>query len=105
MSAMTSWAAVTFAIPIVRESLNLARGLAPVFFREQDVVIGIGVERRVQENEVNRLVLHIAAENVQVVPVVEQIGRAFRHNAVPPFMYSAKSFSDGSMINISISIP
>ena len=64
---------------------------APVFFGEQDVVIGIGVERRVQINEINRLVLDVAAENVQVVPVVEKIGRAFRHDVIHPFMYFVKS--------------
>jgi hypothetical protein len=85
--------------PGVRESLNLTCGLAPVFFREKNVVICVGVERRVQVNEVNRLVFDMPAHHIQIIAVVEQVLRAFRHNVIPSSMSFVKPFLNGTILS------
>jgi len=40
---------------------------------EENVVIGLGVERRVEVHKVYRLILDVAAEHVQVVAVLEGV--------------------------------
>jgi hypothetical protein len=47
--------------------------LGAVFFGEEDVVVLAGVEGRVEIDEVHRLVLDVAAEDVEVVSVVERV--------------------------------
>ena len=59
--------------PRVLEGLDLRGGPLAVLLREQDVVVGVRVERRVQVDEVNRLVLDVSAQDVEVVAVVEDV--------------------------------
>ena len=44
---------------------------------EQHVVILIGLEGRIKVDEIHRLVLDIAAENVKVIAVVESVHGRF----------------------------
>ena len=53
--------------PGVRESLNLTRGPAPVFFREQDIVIGIGVRGRIPVVVDDVIVVSTPGESVDVL--------------------------------------
>ena len=41
---------------------------------EGDIVIGVGVERRIEVDQVHALVAHVFAQHVEVVAVVEGIG-------------------------------
>ena len=65
-------------MPSVLERLNLRVGLRAVLLGEQDVVVGVGVERRVEVDQVDRLILDVAAEDVEVVAVVENVLRDAR---------------------------
>jgi hypothetical protein len=47
--------------------------LGAVLFGEEDVVVLAGVEGRVEVDEVHRLVLDIALEDVEIVAVVELV--------------------------------
>ena len=69
--------------PGVFEGANLAGGLRAVFFVEEGVVVLGGVEGRVEIDEVHRLVLEVAAEDVEVVAVVERAHAASVGNARP----------------------
>ena len=60
--------------PGVLEGLDLAGGLLAVMLREQHVVRRVGVERRVQVDEVYRFVRDVAPQDVEVVAVVEGVG-------------------------------
>lgn len=75
-----------FALPVpcpgIRKGLNLACGFAFVFFREEDVVIGIGIERRVQINEVDGFVFDMQTHHVQIIAIIEQVLCAFRHKVI-----------------------
>jgi len=53
--------------------MNLCGGPRTVLFGEQDVVVLIAVERRVEIDEVHRLIGDIPPENVQVVAVIERV--------------------------------
>jgi hypothetical protein len=55
--------------------MNLCRRLRAVALLEEDVVVLVGLEWRVEVDEVNRLVLDVTAQDVKVVAVVEQIRR------------------------------
>jgi hypothetical protein len=77
---LVSLAGVGIPLPGVRERLHLGRGLLTVLL-EQQVVGGVGVERRVQVDEIDALVLHVPAEHVEVVALVEEVrlhGRSVR---------------------------
>ena len=65
--------------PGVLERLDLRRRLRPVAFGEQHVVVGVRVERRIEVDEIDRLVGDVPPENVQVVAVEELVGRVLRH--------------------------
>ena len=56
----------------VRESGVLA-GLGAVLLGEEDVVVLAGVEGRVEIDEVHRLVLDVALEDIEIVTVVELV--------------------------------
>src|SRR5205814_10728175 len=60
-------------VPCVLERHYLRRRLLAARFPEQDVVVRRRVERRVQVDEVNRLVRYLFAQHAQVVAVVELI--------------------------------
>ena len=48
---------------------------AAVVLGEEDVVILVAVERRVEVDQVNRLLLDVPAEDVEVVAVVQEVIR------------------------------
>jgi hypothetical protein len=50
-------------------------GGGPIALGEQDVVIGVGVERGVEVDQVDRLAGDVLAQDAQVVAVVERVGR------------------------------
>src|SRR5665647_1344915 len=59
------------------EGGELRRGLIPGGFLEQHVVGGVGVERRVQVDQVNTGDRDMPAENLQVVAEIELVLPAF----------------------------
>ena len=61
-------------LPCIVEGPNLRRRLLPGLFLEQHVVGGVGVEGRVQVDQVHGLVGHVLPQDVQVVAVVEGVG-------------------------------
>ena len=61
-------------LPRVCERLDLRGRLLPGPLPKQDVVAGIRVERRVEVDEVHRLVGHVLSEDVEVIAVVEGVG-------------------------------
>ena len=67
--------------PRVFESANLSgrSGFAALF--EQDIVVLIAVKWRIEINEIDALVLHIAAQDVEVIAVVEVIQLALAQKA------------------------
>jgi hypothetical protein len=69
-------------VPGVLEGEQLGVALAPRLVLEDDVVVPVRVEWRVQVDEVNRLVRYVAPENVEVVAVVQDVGLHDRR--VPP---------------------
>ena len=56
-------------LPGIGECLDLGGRLLPRLLAEQHVVGGVGVERRVQVNQVHRLIGYMIAEHLQVVAV------------------------------------
>ena len=62
-------------MPRVVKGLDLGGRLGTPLAAEQDVVAGVGVEGRVKVDEVYRLVFYVAAQNVQVVAVVQGVHR------------------------------
>jgi hypothetical protein len=61
-------------LPCVGEGLYLGGGIFAGLFAEQDVVGCVGVEGRIQINEVNGLVGNVFPKNGKVVTVVEGVG-------------------------------
>jgi hypothetical protein len=51
----------------------MAAGTTAVVLGEEDVVILVAVERRVEIDQVNRLVLLVTPEDIQVVAVVKDV--------------------------------
>jgi hypothetical protein len=51
--------------------MNLARGIRAIFFVEERVVVLRGVERRIEINEVNGLILDVSLQDVEVVTVIK----------------------------------
>ena len=43
---------------------------------EQDVVIGVRIERRVEIDQINALVRDMLAQDVEIVPEIELVGHA-----------------------------
>ena len=58
-------------VPSVFEGGDLGGGLLAAFFLEEDVVVGVGFEGRVEVDEVNAGVGDVVAEDVEVVTEVE----------------------------------
>ena len=58
-------------LPGVLEGADLGGGAGAVLFGEEDVVVLAAVEGRVEVDEVDGLVLDVAAQDVEVVAVVE----------------------------------
>ena len=65
--------ALAFLIPgpSVLESADLTRSGSSVLFLKKGVVVLRGVERRVEINEINRLILDISLQDVEVVAVIK----------------------------------
>ena len=87
--------------PGVLERLDLGLGLLPALLGEQHVVVGVGIERRVEIDQVHRLVVHVAPKDVEVVAVVEQVARhvSHPHNTLTDSGVSLKS-SEGSLVQL-----
>ena len=60
-------------LPRVLEGVNLRGGLLAAALFEEDVVVLVGLEWRVEVDEVYRFVLDVTTQDVEVIPVVEQI--------------------------------
>jgi len=54
-----------------RVYLRISSGTGFVF--EKDVVIAVGIKRRVKVNKIDRLVLYIVPQDLQIVAVVESV--------------------------------
>ena len=59
--------------PGVLEGHDLGGGAGAVLFGEEDVVVLAAIEGRVEVDEVDRFVFDVAAEDVEVVAVVELV--------------------------------
>ena len=57
----------------VHESGNLGGGLLAALFLEEDVVVGVGVEGRVEVDEVNAGVGDVITQDFEVIAEVELI--------------------------------
>ena len=55
-------------VPGVLEGGNLGRGLLAALFLEEDVVVCVGVEGRIEIDEVNAFVGDVIAQDVQLSP-------------------------------------
>ena len=64
---------VNVPLPCVLEGHDLRTGAGAVLFGEQDVVILAAIEGRVEVDEIDGLVLDVAAEDVEVVAVVKLV--------------------------------
>jgi hypothetical protein len=63
-------------VPCVVEGFDLGVGVVAGFVSEDGVVRGVGVERRIEVDQVDRLGLDpwgVVAQDVEVVPVVENV--------------------------------
>src|SRR5665213_139263 len=58
--------------PGVLECLNLAGGSAAVLFLKEGVVVCVRLEGRIKINEVNRFILDVSLENIEVVAVIKR---------------------------------
>ena len=77
-------------VPGVVEGGDLGRRLLAALFGEQDVIRGVRVERRVEVDQVDALVLDLLAQDAEVVPEVElvlpgvaAVRRFLGHRALP----------------------
>src|SRR5690606_16655771 len=59
--------------PRVLERLDLGGGLGAVLLGEEDVVVLVGLEGRIEIDEVDGLVLDVAAQYVEVVAVEQEV--------------------------------
>lgn len=55
------------------------RSVSAILLGEEDVEVLIAFERRVEVNEVNRLVPDVAAEDVEIIAVVKLVHTARNH--------------------------
>lgn len=65
------------------EDVGAGGGAAAVFFGEEDVVVLAGVDGWIEVDQVDRLVGEVAAQDFEVVAVVElvlRVGRGCRHD-------------------------
>ena len=60
-------------VPRVFEGEQLSVALAPRLILEDDVVVAVRVERRIEIDEVDRRIFNVPPEDVEVIPVVEDI--------------------------------
>jgi len=58
-------------VPGILECLDLSGGLTAVTLGEEDVIILVAFERRVKMDKANRFVFDIAAEDFQVIAVIQ----------------------------------
>jgi hypothetical protein len=61
-------------VPGVLEGQELGIGLPPRLILEDDVVVPVRVEGRVEVDQIDALVRDVAAKDVEVVAVVEDVG-------------------------------
>lgn len=59
--------------PSVFEGFELGAGAGAVLFGEEDVVVLVAFERRVEVDEVDGFVFDVAAENVEIVTVIKLV--------------------------------
>jgi len=60
-------------LPRVLERVNLRARLRAILLRKQNVVILARIERRIEVDEIDALILDIALKNVVVVAVIETV--------------------------------
>jgi hypothetical protein len=71
-------------MPGIVKSLDLRLALVPVRRPEEQIVIGVGIERRIEIDEIDALVLDVLAQNGKVVTIKECVaGRCLLHQAMP----------------------
>jgi hypothetical protein len=63
--------------PSIIKGFDLGCCLGAGLIGEEDVVTGVAVQGRVKVDQVHRLVLDVAAQDVQVVAIVEQVHEGF----------------------------
>src|ERR1700674_3689243 len=80
-------------MPCVLEGNELGVRIAAGLVFEYDVVCTVRVERRVQIDEVHRLVRYVPAKNVEVIAVVEEI-RLQHRRSLPKEPPSTRSASE-----------
>ena len=60
-------------MPGILKGDNLCCGLLSAFLLKEDVISSVGIERRVEVNQVNTLRSYVLTQNVQVIPKVELV--------------------------------
>ena len=60
-------------LPRVLERRDLRLGLLAALFGEQHVIVGVGVEGRVEVDQVNSGIGQVATQDVEVVAVIEDV--------------------------------
>ena len=62
-------------VPRILKRLDLRGSLSAIPLREQDVIAGVRIERRVEVDEINRLVGDVPPEHVEVVADIDRTSR------------------------------
>jgi hypothetical protein len=60
-------------MPSVLESHYLRIGFEPTLVFEQNIVIAVGIERRIEIYEIARLFVDISPKNIQIIAVVKSV--------------------------------
>lgn len=60
-------------MPGIFKRFDLRLALAAMFILKQDVIISIGIKRRIEVDEINTLVRHVLAQDIQVIAVEQRI--------------------------------
>ena len=63
-------------VPGILERLDLRVAVVAFGRFEQDVVVGVRIERRIEIDQVHALVLYVIAQDVEIVAVIERVGHA-----------------------------
>ena len=63
-------------VPGILERLDLRVAVVAFGRFEQDVVVGVRIERRVEVDQVHAFGAHVIAQDVEIVAVIERVGRA-----------------------------
>ena len=61
-------------VPSILKCFNLSLAVDPFWRLEEEVVVSFGVERRVQINQIDRLIFEMLTQDAKIVTVVQGVG-------------------------------